>query len=494
MTHKISLLCFFSCLSMMLGAQTPQPIKQFLDKPYLRGSSFSLIVKDIHSGKTTFAYDTTRQMTPASVMKTVTTATALEILGEDFRFATTVEYDGLVKEGVLDGNIFIKGSGDPTLGSKHFAPHEKEFINEWISALKQAGIKKINGAVIADESVFDTEGLSMKCVHEDMGTDYGAGCYGLSIFDNKFKLALQTGNPGTRPHIKATEPELTGIHFHNYLQTQAVSSDSTYIIGAPFAQERYLYGVLPANRKWIGLDGDIPDPALFIAQYMTKQLEHAGIMVKDAPTCYRILKENGKWKATKRTKIITTYSHTLKEIVSVTNHVSHNLYADALIKTIGLRYVPQKGEVISSFNRGIKVLRNYWEDKGFDLANVWMYDGSGLAVTSKLSTSFMANLLIYMRNHASHRVAFYESLPQPGIDGSVINFLKGTHLQGKVRIKSGSMSRVKGYAGYVQHNNKEYAVALFINNYDCDGRPMNKAIEDLLLHLFEAKATITSAK
>ena len=97
-----------------------------------------------------FAYDTIRQADPASVMKTVTTATALEILGEDFRFPTTLEYDGSIDNGLLKGNLYIKGSGDPSLGSAHFAPDHKRFLQEWIFALKKVGIHKIQGAVIAD--------------------------------------------------------------------------------------------------------------------------------------------------------------------------------------------------------------------------------------------------------------------------------------------------------------------------------------------------------
>lgn len=175
---------------------------------------------------------------------------------------------------------------------------------------------------------------------------------------------------------------------------------------------------------------------------------------------------------------------TLREIVEVTNHVSHNLFADALIKTIGLRYTPRKGEVISSFNRGIQVLRDYWQGKGLDLSCVWMYDGSGLAVTNKLSTAFVADLLIYMRTRSQQHTAFYESLPVAGVEGSVRNFLKGSSLQGKAHLKSGSMSRVKGYAGYINKGDKQYAIALFVNNYSCDGRPMTVAIEKLLLQLF----------
>ena len=169
----------------------------------------------------------------------------------------------------------------------------------------------------------------------------------------------------------------------------------------------------------------------------------------------------------------------------MTNHVSHNLFADALIKTIGLRYTPRKGEVISSFNRGIQVLRDYWQGKGLDLSCVWMYDGSGLAVTNKLSTAFVADLLIYMKTCSQQHTAFYESLPVAGVEGSVRNFLKGSFLQGKAHLKSGSMSRVKGYAGYINKGDKQYAIALFVNNYSCDGRPMTVAIEKLLLQLFK---------
>ena len=103
MIRKISFFFLISCLYLSVGAQTPQPIKQFLRKPYMEGASFSLIVKEVNSGETVFAYDTIRQLTPASVMKTVTTATALEILGEDYRFPTTLEYDGSIENGLLKG-------------------------------------------------------------------------------------------------------------------------------------------------------------------------------------------------------------------------------------------------------------------------------------------------------------------------------------------------------------------------------------------------------
>lgn len=490
MAHKLSFLFLIVGICLSTKAQEAQPIMQLLRKPCMEGASFSLILKDTQTGETVCAYDTLRQLTPASVLKTVTTATALEVIGKEYRFPTTLEYDGTISDGTLKGNLYIKGSGDPTLGSEHFAadrntytPDQNTFIPKWIAALKDIGIRKIEGAIISDESLFDTEGGSLKWVGEDMGSYYGAGSYGLNVFDNLYRLSLKTGATDSRPLVKQSQPQLPQIRFHNYLTAKQVSTDSSFITGAPFSSDRYLYGVIPANRENYILKGDIPDPALFLAEYLTRQLEKSGIQVNNPPSCYRILDEAGKWLPGERKEIITTYSPTLGEIVDVTNHISHNLFADALLKALGTRYQARDGEILSSFNRGIKVLRDYWEKRGLDLSAVWMYDGSGLAVTDKLSTAFMGQLLTYMANHAKDKDVFIESLPQAGIEGSVRNFLKGSSLQGNTRLKSGSMSRVKGYAGYIDKNGKRYAVALFVNNYSCDGREMNREIEKLLIQL-----------
>ena len=468
----------------IVHAQNLTPIKTFNDKPFAEGAIFSCYIHDINSDKTICELNNEIMLTPASLMKLVTTAGALDILGSDFRYKTTISYDGTIKEGVLHGNIYIKGSGDPTLGSSHFAPEPKEFINEWISAIKQLGIRNITGAVIADESIFDSEGLSLKWVYEDMGSYYGAGSYGLSVFDNMYKLQLRSGNPGSKPKIISCNPEKAVTTFHNYLKSAQVRSDSTYILGAPFSKERYLYGVVPANKESITLKGDIPDPALFIAQYLERELKKNGISTDKAASCYRILKEQGKWSSNKKTEIISTYSPTLAEIVRVTNHASHNLYADAIIKTVGLSYKAQKGEVISSFNKGINIIKEYWKSKGLDVSELVMYDGSGLAPTDKITTAFLGKLLTIMYKDKKYGKIFIESLPAAGISGSVRNFMKGTELQGKAKLKSGSMSGVKSYAGYIDKGGKTYSVVFLINQYKGKSSEMTKQMGNLLNNIF----------
>lgn len=482
--NKIVLLCLLLCLHLLAGAQTPAPVKWLLQAPYMRGASFSLVVKDVQEGKTVYSYDTDRLQSPASVLKTVATATALEILGEDYRYPTTLEYDGILESGTLEGNLYIKGSGDPSLGSSHFAPGQNKFLSTWIAALQKAGIKHITGSVISDESIFDTEGVSIKWLREDMGNYYAPGSYGISIFDNMYKLSLQTGAAGTRPVLKGTEPDIPFIRFKNYLKAAPVSSDSAYIIGAPLDDVRYLYGVLPANREAYVLKGEIPDPALYLARYLTDQLQQKGIRVDGSPSCYRIEVEENRWKKGERKEIVTTYSPTLREIASVCNHVSHNLYADALVKTVGLQYKPRRNEMISSFGRGVQVVKEYWEKKGLDVFPLRMNDGSGLAPADKVSAGFMGELLVYMATESAVSDAFIASLPQAGIEGSVRNFLKGSKLQGKAHLKSGGITGVRSYAGYITKDGKTYAVAVFSNNYSCPMSRMTRALEKLLLQLF----------
>ena len=485
MTKKILFPAILCCFTLTILAQTPQPVKRLLKMPYMKGASFSLVIQEVGSDKAKYAVSADLSVIPASVMKTVTTATALELLGNDYRFATSLTYDGHIKDGVLHGNLYIEGSGDPTLGSRFVKDNNTEFLNDWLQGIKAAGIRSIEGSVIADERCFDTEGVSIKWVGEDLGSYFGAGSYGLSVFDNQYKVFVQTGAVGTKPVIKHSEPDMSGLRFHNYLVAGAVATDSSYTLGAPFAADRYLYGVVPANRPLYTMKGDIPDPPYFLADYFSRFLKGKGIQVGGQPSCFRLLDESQQYTSAKRVNLVTTYSPPVSEIVRITNEVSQNLYADALLKTIGHSYTPEAGEVISSFGKGIKRVKQFWDAKGIDTYPLWMFDGSGLSSSDKLSARFLADILLYMATDASSSQTFYNSLPRTGIEGSVRNFMKGYSLEGNIRLKSGSMSRVKGYAGYVDKDGKRYCVTLFVNNYSCDGKIMTYELDRLLRNLFE---------
>jgi D-alanyl-D-alanine carboxypeptidase/D-alanyl-D-alanine-endopeptidase (penicillin-binding protein 4) len=478
-------------LSLFPGkAQTSGAMKKFLGASYMQGASVSIMIRDVRDSVAVCSYDADREIIPASVMKLVTTAAALEILGEKFRYETAVMYDGDLRDSILDGNIYLRGSGDPTLGSSDMGPDRDRIIREWITAIKNMGIRAITGGVIADESVFDTEGVSMKWLREDLGSYYGQGSYGLNVYDNRYALFLNTGEPDDRPSIERSEPDMSSsLLFHNYMTAkETVKGDSTYIVGFPYSNERYLYGVVPANRSGYRLSGDIPEPPLYLAGYVTELLKKEHIQVTAPPSCYRILRQKGKWQRQQDRKIITTsYSPPLKALARITNHTSHNLYADALLKTVGLKCRADDDEAVSSFGRGIRSVREHWEEKGLDTSPLWMFDGSGLAPANKVTARFLCELLTYMATRSGVSKTFVESLPQAGVEGTVKNILNGSPLQGKTRLKSGGMSRVRSYAGYVTIGKKQYAVAILVNNFSCQSSRMKTDIEALLLALFSER-------
>jgi len=468
---------------LFVEAQIHPALERFLGASYMKGASVSFLIKDVLNDTVVFSYDADREIIPASVLKLVTTATALEIFGENFRYETAIVYDGQIKDSTLYGNLYIIGSGDPTLGSSEMGRDGDKPIRDWIAAIKQAGIHSISGSVIADESIFDLEGVSMKWMREDLGSYYGQGSYGINIFDNRYTLFIKTEAPDSKPVILKTQPEMPSLLFHNYLIVDKSDKDSSYIIGFPYLNERYLFGVVPPYRREFQLKGDIPEPSLFLAQYLTHLLEKSSIPVGNAPVNYRILSQNNVLISRERTILTITYSPPLRELVRITNHVSHNLYADVLLKTIGLQY--RTTDIISSFDKGIRILKQHWEEKGLNTSSLWMFDGCGLATTDKLTASFVCDLLSYMYTQSPTSQSFIASIPRAGIEGTVSNTLKGSPLQEITRLKSGSMSRVRSFAGYVTKDNKVYAVAILVNNFSCTQAQMKMDIERLFLSLLK---------
>jgi len=461
-------------------AQSHPALERFLSASYLRGASISIMVKDVNSDSVICSYDAEREVIPASALKIVTTSAALEILGENYVYETSILYDGEIIDSILNGNLYIRGGGDPSLGSADLGADRDMVLHEWVEAVRTAGIRTITGAVIADESIFDTEGVSMKWLREDLGSYYGQGCYGLNIYDNRYALYLKTEAPGESPKIERTDPELIPpVVFHNHLTCSQISSDSTYIVGFPFSNERYIYGIVPANRSSYKLVGDIPEPALFIAHYFSKLLKKEDISIACEPTCRRILAQAGNRNPLPECKtLITTYSRPLKDLVKIANFESNNLYADAFLKTIGLKYAGN--EPLSSFGKGVKILLKHWQEKGLDTSSLWMFDGSGLAPTDKITARCLNDILGYMAVKSPLGQAFIESLPRAGIEGTVRRTLVNSPLKGHIRLKSGSMSRIRSYAGYITKNDRIYAVTIIVNNFNCTQSQIKSDIERLI--------------
>jgi len=445
------------------------PVDEFLNNNLLQNANVSLLVKDLNSGKNLYEFRSNNSAVPASTMKIVTTATALEILGAEFRFETCLEMDGSINvNGVLNGNLYIRGGGDPTLGSEKLG--DKDFLNKWVVEIKRAGIKQISGQIIVDGGIYDNEGVNPLWTWEDIGNYYSPGIYGVSYLDNTCKVDFKSGKVGTTPLINKITPEIQGFTVDNNLKSTNIGFDSAYFYGAPHSYKRVVYGEIPANRNSFVVKSDMPNPGLLLALHLQQKLLENGFKFSTSPTDEFDPK-------IKRKLIYKQLSPTLKEIITETNFKSNNFYAEAIFRYLGTKYSTPAGT-----NLSIQVVRDYWKSKGLPVNQLVQYDGCGLSPADLVSANFFVQLLSYM-NNSKNKDVFYNSLPVSGESGTLASFLKNSALQGKVHAKSGTITRVKSYAGYIDNNGKKYAFALLVNNANGSSYAVTKKMEKFLLSI-----------
>ena len=449
-----------------LYAQMPPAFVDFLNKKNLAHAAVGFKAVDLTTKKVIVSHNENMSLIPASNIKLVTTATALEVLGSRFCFETPLLFDGFIQDATLQGNLYIKGSGDPTLGSE-FAPDDKEnYLRQWLTAISRAGIRKIAGNIIVLDQLFGYEGVSPKWLLEDVGNYYAPGIYGISVFDNMYRVYLQSSAVDSITTVLYIDPPIYNLQFTNAIKASDDSSDNSSIFGLPFANEVRSSGTIPAHQSSFVVKGSIPDPGLFLAQYFRDYLQNNGIITEGEATTYRLhpvipVEE----------KLLTTlHSVDLATIIKIINVRSNNQYAECLYKMLtALDWVD---------------IPEYWRKKGLDTDALFMYDGSGNSPKNAVSTGFLIDLLVYMDKKSENSAAFYQSLPLAGKTGTVAALLKNTPLDGKARLKSGSFSNVQSYSGYVENKGKRYAVSLIINNFNGKRNELRKEIERLFNGIF----------
>ncbi|MCB0581242.1 MAG: D-alanyl-D-alanine carboxypeptidase/D-alanyl-D-alanine-endopeptidase, partial [Phaeodactylibacter sp.] len=297
-------------------------------EPSLKNGSLSISVVDVESGKLLASYEPERSLSPASNLKVLTTASALALLGPDYRFQTQLEYDGaLSAEGQLSGNLYLTGYGDPTLGSPLLegATPLEPLMERLRMAVQQAGIRRIDGAVSGDASAFGSNSSEGSWQWEDMGNYYGAGAWALNLHENLHYLHFQQqGQLGAIPPIVGAEPEIPGLQFVNEVVSAARGTgDNAYIFGAPYQFNRYVRGTIPVGTGIFTIKGSIPDPPLLAAQRLRQSLAKVGIIASAASS--RLDGQPGE-----RRQLYTHYSPPLSLIVKRANMESVNLYCEAM--------------------------------------------------------------------------------------------------------------------------------------------------------------------
>lgn len=460
------------CISLCLPAQTAS-IQKILSNDCTKNANISVYVQNLSTGKTITAYRQQAVVPPASVMKIITSATAIELLGDDFRFSTYLETNGTIEKGVLKGNLYIRGTGDPTLGSEKVG--NRSFLYKWASAIKAIGIREIQGNIISDVSFYDADAINPQWIWEDIGNYYAPGIYALPYLDNTLNVQLRSTAVGSVAEVVKTLPYIEGITFENHIRCTSITHDGAYIHGVPYSNVRYLVGSVPSNRGIFGVKGDIPNPPLLLAQHFCMRLREIGITVQGKPDYITETTTD-----TTRKVLYTHLSEPLSVIIKEVNQHSNNLYAEQVFRYLGSLITTP-----STIANAVEVERNCWRNRGVLLNSSFIMDGCGLAPQDALSAETLVQILSYMwRGH--HRQVFLESLPVAGESGTLKSFGANSPLQGKVQAKSGTTSRIKSYAGYLYTpNNQTIAFAVIINNANCKPKVVQQIIESFLLDVYQ---------
>ncbi|OFX20662.1 MAG: D-alanyl-D-alanine carboxypeptidase/D-alanyl-D-alanine-endopeptidase [Bacteroidetes bacterium GWA2_31_9] len=456
---------------------------KFSSKKEFKNASIGFIVKSVSDSSNLFEYNPDISLTPASIQKIITTSTALELYGKKYKIPTYLQYDGYIDSNkTLHGNIYIKGNGDPTLGSEYFNKDKGQsyFIEQWVNKIKNNGIDSIAGNIIGDDLSFPKYESPNTWIWGDIGNYFGAPASGLSIYDNTFKIFFSPGDSiSALAKINKITPEIPNFNIQNEVKISKIDKDLAYITGSPNEFNRFISGSIPKKNEDFIVKGSLPEPSYIISNELSNSLKSQNIRIAGYPISIRKLLNDTSILNSKRVNIDTLYSPSFKNIVGLTNLISNNLYAEHL-----LLQCAAKRSTIIDIDTSCKIIKEFWGEKGIDTSGMYMSDGSGLSKFNAVTPRQFAEILYYMRTKSKNTDAFFESLPIAGKTGTLKSLCKGTVAEGHVFAKSGTITRVRNYAGYYKNlSNKEFIFVIMLNNYNCSNDQAKKYIEELLIDL-----------
>ncbi len=456
---------FFTSCGSVTKRETNDSVNNLESLQKLKGAIVSGYVVDMDSKEVIASFNENYRMTPASLSKIFTSASALIQLGQNFRFKTIIGISNSnVNNDVLNGNLIISGGGDPTLGSKYFeSTYYDSVFRKILLTLKNRGISSISGDLVIVSDYFSLPRYPSKRLWEDMSNYYGAPPSGLTFFDNTFVVTLESPQKiGALCKVVDVAPDCD-IEFDCRVIVSASQKDSAYIYGFPGLKRWYVDGSIPAGRRSFKIKGAVPQPEKVFGRQLMDYLEKSGMSITGLS--YKTSAEASGFEL-----IGEIDSPPLSLIIKALNKKSINLYADHLF----LMQAKQKGK--ADWNSARKVSSAFWQ-KSIGQNDIYLHDGSGLSPFNHCSPIDMVNVLMFMSKSELSDV-FKNSLSISGIDGTLKRIWATSETQGRVFGKSGYMKGVLGYAGYLTtNNNRKFAFCIIVNRFAGSVKDVRKLIE-----------------
>jgi D-alanyl-D-alanine carboxypeptidase/D-alanyl-D-alanine-endopeptidase (penicillin-binding protein 4) len=420
-------------------------------------------VKSLDTGRIWYARNARTLLMPASNMKIVTLAAAIQTLGWDYRFKTTLETTGTVEGGTLHGDLIVRGTGDPTINTRE--KRGDQVFDAWAAALRAAGITRIDGNVVADGSAFDSRGLGQGWAWDYLQDGYAAPVSALEYNENTATLTVRAGaNPGDAAGLEL--PPGTGLGLIHHVTTGAPGSRTDIDVRRP------------TDGAWIDVSGSIAadavpftrqvavaNPSLYFAHSLLNALSARGIAVQGLPV--DVADRRGTIPVVTSGSprvLVETPSPPLRDIATVMMKVSQNLYAETLLKAIG---AAKNGT--GTADGGRDAAREVFTSWNIPTTYV-QADGSGLSRYDYVT----AGMLVALLERFHRDPVFVATLPIAGKDGTISTRMRATRAEANAVAKTGSISNVRALSGYVTTRDGEtLAFSVLANNFTVPAATIN---------------------
>ena len=451
-----------------------EAVNSFTSDSDLANAYIGICIKELPSNQTIIDYQATKNLIPASLQKIFLTAIALEKFGSNYTFKTFILSSGILQDSILIGNVYLIGGGDPTLGSIRFKEtHPDSVFLRWYQAIKKKGIKSIQGNIYIDPSIFNAYPLNDTWMWGDVGNYYGAGVKGLNWHENMFVVSMKPADSLSKTALLTDiyplfPPEFT---VNNQVKTVKKGSESYLsIYGDSYSRQREVCGTIALDKPLITAKGAMAYPEYVCAWSFKNYLSHQGIFVADSIYYADV--------DTMHLSFDTLYINTSLKLSVIINHInktSNNIYAEALYKLLG------KG---SSQNAALEIQKGV-QNMGIEVSRIRIADGCGLSPVNLISPAALCDVLAYVSTK-DYYLTYIQSLSEAGVSGTLKNVLKNKPRTSNIYAKSGTMTGVRGYAGYlINADGNTYCFAIMVNNYTCESVIVKKKIEKLMLSLME---------
>jgi D-alanyl-D-alanine carboxypeptidase/D-alanyl-D-alanine-endopeptidase (penicillin-binding protein 4) len=452
-----------------------EKVTQYLNSRALRSSEWGIEIVDPKNNQVLFSVNSEKTFTPASVVKVLTTATALEKLGPDFRYKTGVYTDGVLHaDGTLAGDLILVGRGDPNLLNPPGDGPSQQAFEELAGKLKAAGVKNVLGNIVGDDSYFEFPTRGKRWTSAEMKSFHGVPISALTVNNNVIWVQVRPTRYQQLVSV-GLEPRGSYLRIRNLGVTGRPKSKRTlYARLIPGTRTVVVSGVLPSSYAGYGQYILIDKPAEVAAGMLKDELVRNGISLRGSVD---VLHQGDVSPEHKRkwTLLAEYQSAPLVRALEIINKSSQNLHAEMLLRTLGAEF-SGSGTEEGTEEAGLQVIREFLAETGVETKGISLTDGSGLSRANLLTPRFQTSLMLFLSTRP-HFDLFLNTLAVSGTDGTLRNRLSSE--RGVIHAKTGTLSGVSSLSGYMTTKSGRNLVFSIFANFRASVGRIRKTIDEI---------------